>query len=481
MINIAQTGGNGLTVISKANFDTLVTANSLSVGRFYQISYIGVNDFLTGIVGTFMAMTTNTISDEGVGVFYNAAYGVKAQWASGGVYAAGVIVIYNNYHYSNIAGNNTGNPAATPADWTIVPYGHSSYVVESNAILYNYTNDNIYRRWDKLGNDISTSAIGILNNFQWGNANVYSNDLQNSNFNIRNMITNFFKNSGNDTTLTYVTLSGNPLVNNNTFKSSALTFGTFGGTWTNMLIDNVTVDNTTVMDIIFNKSIIKDTTFVACSIHQILGSYISNSTFNLASEIFINYSNIYTTDFLNFTQYTLANCYFVNSSPISGNGVANSTFNQCQFINFRVLAFVFNTTGSEVILLCSYSNNEIIIFTEFSFTGLAGRGAVGAYTLPTFALPANVYLYAQQIYITTVLVGVGATFSMGIQTDAPTVNFNAAAVAAVNAASQNLITGTPPTANTASTAIRKVVATIGVAAITSGIMQVTSTYKLFKS
>ena len=61
---------SGLVTISKAELDSLIGSNGLVEGTTYKIT--GVNTELYGGTDIFMLATSNnTISNSGVGVFYN--------------------------------------------------------------------------------------------------------------------------------------------------------------------------------------------------------------------------------------------------------------------------------------------------------------------------------------------------------------------------------------------------------------------------
>lgn len=484
MIEVSGTGIGMAIPITKAELDALITSNGLVQGAMYAVSYIDIANWTNGVVGIFTAASDNSISNAGIGLFFNPDYNTSRVWTSGGVYAIDDKATWNGLVYNNISGANGGEPDTHPADWELLPYTSTSYIQEPCEIFYQYSTDFIYRRIDTNNNDVSdkTSSIKF---FAWGNSTVNNNYLDGCTFNIYNVdwtSAEFSYNIGNKSSLVWTTTSGNPTITGNQFWDCELNFSIIGGNFQFNLLKSVTVSNS-IADVIYQYNQIYSTTFTNSSIHTIQNSIITASNFNTCAEIFILSTTIYNVGFTSCQQFTFDTCSFDNCTFTNWNGVANSFLIKCVFERVTDVTYTIQTSGAEQIVAYSYIDREITIHAEFAFTGLAGRGAVGAYTLPTYALPQNAYLYSQQLYVSpaSAITGlIGAVFSMGIETDAPTCNFNATPFATLNTNSRSTISTLLPVNNNRSTALRKIVANIAGNTITGGTMQVEAVYKVFK-
>lgn len=179
---------NNTTILSWADLNNLITNSTLEVGNFYVI-----NDPTNAVYVILQALTTNSIAQNGSGYFLNADYqsvgnyagvpsfaGQTGIWNSVGTYGIGQVCIYNNKHYVNISGTNTGIPSSTPSDWTELAKNLTNgYIAEVNFVNYNLDSNLVISRLDSRNNYVEYySNIGItLNDFPFGNDKVTNNKV----------------------------------------------------------------------------------------------------------------------------------------------------------------------------------------------------------------------------------------------------------------------------------------------------------------
>ncbi len=200
---------------------TAITNSTLIAGQVYSITnaiFIQTTSETAPIY--LIATSTNTIGSSGHGYFLNADYqgtgvysgvaGFVAQlgiWKGSLTPAIGDVVIWNNFHYVNISGNNT-QPDLNPVDWTQLSKTLTTgYVAEVCKIEYNVATNSIFERSDLrenvVQNNLSTYVSAGLEGFQyfqWGSDNCKSNNVNSE---------GIIKNSNNfGSTLGNVVISG---------------------------------------------------------------------------------------------------------------------------------------------------------------------------------------------------------------------------------------------------------------------------------
>ena len=205
----ASNVGNNVSVLIQPNVITLtylqlqnLINNSLLIaGQMYKISdakFIQTTGETAQIFVT--AVNSNSISHSGQGYFFNADYqgignysavtGFVAQlgiWKGSLTPVVGDVVIWNNFHYKNISGNNS-QPDLNPLDWTLLSKTITNgYIEECCLILYDVKNNNITQRNDLRENFVennifnySTLNVEAFQFFQWGSDKCKSNVVTNN-------------------------------------------------------------------------------------------------------------------------------------------------------------------------------------------------------------------------------------------------------------------------------------------------------------
>jgi len=177
--------------IEYADLLTLQNAGDLPLGAQYLITDKGD----AGIIATVGA--PNKIALEAKGVFlvpdfqdvgtYTTtplAKGTNQKvWSlaeqSGAPYADGDIVFLDGIMYQVIDDTlfDTNSPDSNASAYeALIKNVNNGYILETDAIIYNFTDDAIIERQDKRGNILN----GNGNNFQWGNDNVFNNNINNN-------------------------------------------------------------------------------------------------------------------------------------------------------------------------------------------------------------------------------------------------------------------------------------------------------------
>lgn len=214
--------------VTYANLGTLITNSALQKGVQYHIydrADLGIR---------LTATSTNTISLEGQGGFYNPDFqdvgdysgvaaitgiaagtrlGILSDWSS--IPVVGSIVIWNGLHYQlvTLVGFDGTPPDTNPA-YTVLPkptpgmgIGASDvgYIEEWDVIEFDFANDWLQYRADKLGNTFAYSkatddnifglGYSAIVDFQWGNATkCFGNKISQSRLSNLNTIGSVFGN-----------------------------------------------------------------------------------------------------------------------------------------------------------------------------------------------------------------------------------------------------------------------------------------------
>lgn len=330
--------GGGLITVTYAQLTTLANTNSLIVGSDYLITnaeFGSLPIIPTSVVVS--AITTNKVSLQGEGIFFNADYqavgdysGIptfninKGVWTALLVTGLGDVCIWSNFMYLNLTGSNGFTPPDVDVvNWQVIPYSVTKgYILEVDAVEYQQSTNWIISRRDKRLNfverAISPKPQNSLNCFSWGYDLVELNSItQGSIFEICNSV------------LT-TTISKNTLINS-TFISS----GNVGSVARNTMINSVA--GWTFSCNTFNENFITNSFAGVTSNND---GIISNNTISDSS---VN--------------------WVINSNNISFNEFFNSQIN---VFDNSVNGFVRYNTISNSVLNVSILNDGVIEYNEVS-------------------------------------------------------------------------------------------------------------------
>jgi hypothetical protein len=178
------------------------STNSLKPGCFYMITdadptlYGGTNIVI-------QAITNNQLALQGHGLFYTPLYDQSIAgfgiWYTGGTYGIGDDVFWGGYVWENLTGSvgsSTDLYNLDNTNWSAKTYNYSGYNTSIDVIHYDYDNNLIIYRKDKLNNEVSITKnfndiIFLewvqypIKSFQWGNGSnefVSNNSIANSLF-----------------------------------------------------------------------------------------------------------------------------------------------------------------------------------------------------------------------------------------------------------------------------------------------------------
>lgn len=181
---------SGIIDITNAALIALCNANTAIKGQLYKIIDCPLAE---GVI--VQAISTNQVSLQGIGSFYNADYqlvgdysgvvgfvGAMGVWTiTVQVVVAGNVVIYNNAHYVNLTGNWGAFPTGDAVNWAILPQTVTNgYIVETDEVRYDLANNYLLYRADKRGNEVERVEKGAdnsLQRFQWGRDRVTMNKV----------------------------------------------------------------------------------------------------------------------------------------------------------------------------------------------------------------------------------------------------------------------------------------------------------------
>ncbi|MES2649404.1 MAG: hypothetical protein V4717_21180 [Bacteroidota bacterium] len=257
--------GNGLTQfkslvnyspyqveLTKTELDQAITSSTLKPGMNYRIS--GVCSTLYGGTDIIVsAVTTNSISINGEGLFFNPNYRAYAFYDTDSTYAVGDTATWGGFVWVNTSGNlGTGTDVFTlSSDWNKLPYDSIRYVPTWDDIRYNYKKDDIFYRRDNLNNEVSCDSTSLevkwyypfytahpIKAFKWGSPKIYNNTIRESYAEFINIDT-------------ASRVNGNTITNRSYFRSNKLVNCYFAG---NIFEQYVRVENNTwkTADISYN-------------------------------------------------------------------------------------------------------------------------------------------------------------------------------------------------------------------------------------
>jgi hypothetical protein len=209
--DVTVTVQSGFEIVTYAQLQILISTNALIPSQQYLVT--DAIFLFTSIVENasiiIEAVTTNEVTISGSGIFLNADYqkvgdysgvsGFVAQmgvWSGANTYSIGEVVIWNNLHWLNLNGANTGTPNTTPSDWSqLAKTSTNGYITEIDIIKYDVSTNRITYREDIrnncIENNFSSGGGGqeCFRFFQWGNDGVkFNNVFSESYFQIWNNI-----------------------------------------------------------------------------------------------------------------------------------------------------------------------------------------------------------------------------------------------------------------------------------------------------
>lgn len=411
-------GGGGVTSVTKAQIDTLISVNGLTPGAYYLISGVDVSLY-GGTTILIQAATTNKLALAGHGIFYNPKY-LNSQatpnngygiWQSTNIYSIGDDAIWGGKHWTNTSGSvgtSVDKYTLSGADWTVVPFDSVAYNVDVDIIHYDQSHDMIIRRKDKWNNDVDgnfevftefASPDGYdygnpIKDFQWGNGpedfntndywylGVQSNYVKNSYLECINFIGEYLW-SNTLTQMSYIH-------NNTTDKTSAISSNMLNldsGITNNTLIGSFITDNAITRSSVYSNQLSDGSNINSNNLQNsnmggnilVTGCYILGNNLSQGSVIGNNNLNSY--------------CYIVNNTLSAQSDIANltqivSAITGCKLnkSNFRFAGTVSGLEVRKVSAEYSYVGENIstatIIYGDYAkqiFSNSAGVIRLGYY------------------------------------------------------------------------------------------------------
>lgn len=358
--------------VTFAQLSALISGNDLIPNSNYNVTNAEFGS--TPIIPTnifIKAITTNTVSIEGQGFFYNADYqitgnysgvtGFTAQlgvWNQFLVTPIGTVVIWDNFHYVNKTGLNiASNPKTDIVNWQLLPYNITNgYIVDISTITYDVTTNAIVTRTDDFLNTVKRFVISgnnSLNYFKWGDSKVRENTVN------RNSVLYIC----NATISTLVGFYSNTISNSEIiFGDGALEGGTIN-TWTSNNIEG-SVFNFQKSAGIFTANKVDRLNLSADNVGTISGNVFNNTTLNGL----INNGDIENNTFDNLRNFQITQ----NNGTINSNEFRNGIF-EVVLLNNGSIASNFINEGRLTV-----STNEIN--GNIQFTRILGNSLLNITT-----------------------------------------------------------------------------------------------------
>jgi hypothetical protein len=308
---------NGYLILSSAALLALIAAGTLNIGWTYIVNNVSnANTFVA-----VQAIANNAVQNYGAGYFLNADYqnvgnysGVsgftsqKGIWLSGASYSAGDVVLWNNYHWKNLAGANTTSPNTDPSNWSQLSKSITNgYIIEVDFVIYDVANNLVKMRYDSRNNEVEYTT-NSFENFQWGKNTVSYNKVLN----------NAVMNSVNSPCV----FNYNVLINGSSITDatpSNITNGVYSYNELNDSQITVTSCNITISQNILSSSsyitigtAIGESTITGNNISQ--GSYININTIQSGTQL--NYNNLIETSYIKDTGSTTLSQCLINANNI---------------------------------------------------------------------------------------------------------------------------------------------------------------------
>jgi hypothetical protein len=310
-------------VLTYSQMTGKTSTNSLKPGCFYMITDADPTLYSGGTNIVIQAITNNQLALQGHGLFYTPPYDQNVSgfnvWYTGGTYGIGDDVFWGGYVWENLTesvGSSTDIYTLDGTNWSAKTYNYSGYNTSIDVIHYDYDNDTIIYRKDKLNNEVSVSksvidsfvsnyGLNPINSFQWGNnyngtVGVSNNHMIDSVFECINFRGGY---------LTFNTLENLSFIRNNSWENDSY--------FQSNTLDNSSsfVSNTLDNNSSFASNILYDSSFQSNTLDN-------NSYFQYSS---LNNNSYFSSNTLNnnsYFQYSTLD----NSSSIQLNSLTNASF-----------------------------------------------------------------------------------------------------------------------------------------------------------
>lgn len=198
-LSIGSGGGGGacctITPITNANMLILINTNAVEPTKLYLITDAQYSDGGVLVQG----ITTNSISVEGRGYFYNADYQLVGNYSGvsgfgsalgiwyssyAGAVSIGDVVIWNNRHYKNITGvwyDGVNNPNNDAVNWQLLNRtATTGYIFDIGFVRYDVLNNQVVYRADEFNNEVElgfAKFVDSLTFFPFGRDNYTNNKV----------------------------------------------------------------------------------------------------------------------------------------------------------------------------------------------------------------------------------------------------------------------------------------------------------------
>jgi len=198
-VGSAVTIKNAFISGSLADISILISNNELIPNQWYNIQDAFYGYFNHKFNVYVPAISSNGLSNFGIGEFFDADYEQQGDYSGVSGYAGqlgiwtnsltpviGNVCIWNNLHYVNNTGVNTIiDPSSDPTNWSELPYSSKNgYIVVYDQIIYGFKN-RIWFRKDKFNNEVEHyDIVGLtsFDRFPFGNGKVFSNKVLNNSY-----------------------------------------------------------------------------------------------------------------------------------------------------------------------------------------------------------------------------------------------------------------------------------------------------------
>ena len=364
LIGGGGSGCCGIVSTTNANLLTLINNSQVVVGQFYQITdAIFITTYQAdqeNVPVVVHGISANSVSLDGKGTFLNADYqqvgnysGVVGFGANKGVwlpsvaiYVAGDVVMWNNLHWVNLTGLNTGaNPKNDNVNWSLLSKSVTNgYIQEVDFVTYDVQANTIRSRKDKRNNYVENNfATNVLrlqtfDVFQWGNNKVaYNQVLDNSLIECRNYtniggsdlikedevgyFANVLLNNSYILDQTEGGIFGNIKMNHLTNSSKVILSSDFKGVFSDCILEqsSITILTKDIDDVIINSSFFNSSAVIRLTntLAGYRGNVLKNSDVNMPDMKGTFIEN-------NLTNSTLGILIVQPTGSISNNIISNS-------------------------------------------------------------------------------------------------------------------------------------------------------------
>ena len=286
-------------------------------------------------------------------------------------YQIGGTAFWGGMAWTNLTGliGTSVDKYTLDSNWEVIPFNSTDYNISIDAIHYDYANDRIIKREDKIGNEVSvsnafiakmiTSGAHPIKDFQWGNPGTYQgigyaygcigNKVLGSLFEC----INFRCNRLSFNTITMESIVKDNIVSNN-FNKNSVSGSYINGNTTNSITSNVLINDSSISDNFFPGLFggfygnILESSGIYGNITSVNSNGIKNNTLKSS---FITYN---TGDFIDISYNTLitqCNIQYntFNSGTISDNHLSSNSAISANIINYSIRNIEFNNSTLDTI------------------------------------------------------------------------------------------------------------------------------------